>query len=70
MSWNLILLYKHMKVSFQYYGNQSVRENKISINKDYILILLPNNTGHSRKYNLALYFSLARGTLDENISLS
>ena len=36
----------------------------------FLLVLLPNNAGHSRKYNLALHFLLVRRTLDENICLS
>ena len=36
----------------------------------FLLVLLLNNAGHSRKYNLALYFLLARQTSDENICLS
>ena len=40
---------------------------KISLTPKFLLVLLSNNTGHSRKYNHALYFLLAHRTLDENI---
>ena len=36
----------------------------------FLLVLLPNNTGYSRKYNLTLYFLLVRWILDEKICLS
>ena len=36
----------------------------------YLPALLLNNAGHSRKYNLALYFLIAHRTLDENKYLS